>query len=138
MIFGRRVNGIAPRHTGVKKRLGAIRCHGRDVPPIGEMTRIRIDRHDFSGRLGIETNLPNEFWAQKSFTIVFKNDRVDLRQRLSHTFGDSADLLRRRRADLFAIDAHDLLMSGDDASFNDGPEVAPFYNTVRVDAPLPK
>ena len=84
------------------------------------MTRIRISRYDFTGGMRVARNFCNQLSCQEAFPVIFKNDRVGFRKIVSNRGDDSCNLRGRRANKLLAINTNNLLMTGDDAGFDDG------------------
>ncbi len=70
---------------------------------------------------------------EKPLAVVLENEGVEFRQDFAQAGHDLGDLRIRRIANLFPIDADDLLMAGDDARFHDGAEIGIGHDEAGVD-----
>src|SRR5437588_7256164 len=97
------------------------------------MLGIGIGRHDLAGRARNLCNLRNNVSRQKPFAVVFKDNRVCLRNGVSDRREHMLDLVYRWPGKLFTIDANNLLMTRNDARFHNRAERLVFNRVGEID-----
>ena len=105
---------IASGNTSGKQSFHAVRLNYCNTTPIHQVAGIGISRDDLAGRARVIGDLRNHLRRQKTFAIIFENDRVDLWNILLDRCHDLLKLLWRWPGKLFAIDTDNLLMTRDD------------------------
>src|SRR5947208_3073107 len=94
---------FASRNTSANQGFHAVRLNYCNTTPIHQVAGIGISRDDLAGRARVIGDLRNHLRRQKTFAIIFENDRVDLWNILLERCHDLLQLLWRWPGKFFAI-----------------------------------
>src|ERR1700730_2901848 len=110
---------IAPGNSCGEERFGAVWLHDGHSAPIDYVARIRVRRDDFASSPRVACDLRDQIASQKTFPVVFEDERVNLGKRFTYCRDDLCDLLVRRTGNPLAINADNLLMPGNNSRLDD-------------------
>src|SRR6266478_1462334 len=113
---------IATGNISGEQSFRAVWLNHCDTAPVDYVTRIRISSNDLAGGARILCDLRNHLRRQEPLSVIFKNDRVDVRNVLLDRCHDLLKLLRRWPGKLFAIDTNNLLVTRDNPRFQNCPK----------------
>jgi hypothetical protein len=132
-ILRRNIIRVTIGHTRGEQSFCAVWLNYCDTAPVDQMTGVRISSNDLAGGARILCDLRNHLRRQKPLPVIFKNDRVDVRNILLNRCDDLLKLLCRWPGKLFPIDTDNLLVTRDDPCFQNCPKRLVFNRIGDID-----
>ena len=118
-ICGGGIDGFGGWEACAGEGFGAVRFDGGDAFPLERVMGMGIDGDDFAGAVSAFTDGGGEVLGEHSFGVILDDHGIDFGEEGVELSEGEGGVIWVEGKFFFAIDAHDVLLAGDDASFDD-------------------
>ena len=119
-ICGGGIDGFGGWQSCAGEGFGAVGFDGGDAFPLEWVMGMGIDGDDFSGAVSAFTDGGGEVLGEHAFGVILDDHGIDFGEEGVELIEGEGGVIWVEGKFFFAIDANDMLLAGDDASFDDG------------------